>query len=112
MSSDGEINVSVNAEGADDAVGELGGDAGGGVPGGGGLGGGGGGGGGKGGGGKFGKLLSRIAGLLAFLGPILKVLGVVAKVLEAFVAPLAIVLLRLLRPVLQILIVSDEPSWG
>lgn len=108
MSSDGEISVSVNAEGTEDAVGEMGGDAGGGVPGGGG-GGDGGDGGGR-GGGKFGKLLTRIAGLLALLGPILSVLGVVSGVLEAFVAPLAVVLLRLLQPVLATLI-QVLPVW-
>jgi len=119
MSSDGQISVSVNAEGTEDAVGQLGDNAVAeqqaagnqaaaevqqveAIPGG--DGGDGGGGGGRGGGGRFGKLLTRIAGLLAFLGPILKVLGVVSNVVEAFVAPLAIILLRLLQPVLMLLL--------
>lgn len=107
MSSDGEVEVSVRAEGVDEAAGEIGGDAGG-IPGGGGRDGDGGAGGR--GSGKFGKLLTRIAGLLAFLGPILNVLGVVSNVVEAFVAPLAILLLRLLQPAL-VKLLSVLPVW-
>jgi len=109
---DGEINVAVQAEGVDDAAGELGGDGGGGGGGdaAGGLGGGGGGGGGKKGLGSLGKILTKIAALLVFLGPILDVLGTVTKVLTAFVAPLAVMLLRLLSPVMKILI-KALPAW-
>jgi len=106
MSSDGEISVSVQAEGTEDAVGQMGGDGGAGVPGGGGDGGDGGGG----GGGRFGKLLSRVAAILAFLGPILKVIGVISDIVEAFVAPLAILLLRLLQPVL-VAFLRILPIW-
>ena len=99
---DGEINVSVRADGVDDAAGELGGEgseadasrqqsAGA-------------------GGGNMQKILVRIAALLAFLGPIFDVLGTVAKVMEAFVAPLAIILMRMLRPVLR-LMVQILPIW-
>jgi len=98
---DGEIEVSVKADGVDDAAGELGGD-------------------GSGssrdrqgaaaGRGEIGKLLVRIAGLLAVLGPILDVVSVVSKVMEAFVAPLAVILLRLLQPVLRFLLFV-LPLW-
>jgi hypothetical protein len=110
MSADGEVEVSVRAEGVDQAAGEMGGEtlaqtgdgaAAAGPPGGGG---------GRGGAGRFGKLLTRIATLLAFLGPILKVLGVASNILESFVAPLAIVLLRLLQPALRLLI-QVLPVW-
>jgi len=110
MSADGEVEVSVRAEGVDQAAGEMAGEtltqtgdgaAAAGPPGGGG---------GRGGAGRFGKLLTRIATLLAFLGPILKVLGVASNILEAFVAPLAIVLLRLLQPALRLLI-QVLPVW-
>ena len=98
--SDNDLTIDVNAEGVEDAAGEFedvsgaaAGDADGGAPGGGG-----------GGSGRFGKILSRLLGLLAFLGPILQVLEVVSKVLTAFVAPLAILLLRLLTPALRLLL--------
>jgi len=106
MSADGEIAVSVRAEGADEAAGELGGD-------GDGLGGGGPDapdGDGGGGGGRFGKLLSRIAGLLVFLGPIFDVLGAIAGVITAFVAPLAVMLLRILTPLIRLLL-TILPVW-
>jgi len=124
---DGEINVAVQAEGVDEAAGELGGDGAGaaeaeemaGQDGGDGAGavevaemggGDGGDGDGGGGGGRFGQLLARIATLLVFLGPILDVLGAVSKVLTAFVAPLAVLLMRLLAPVLRIMI-KVLPVW-
>lgn len=99
---DREVEVSVNAEGVDEAAGEMGGDAAtGGV----------GGPSGSGGGGRLGgKLIARLVGLLAVLGPILDVLGVVSQVLEAFVAPLAVVLLRILQPALRLLI-RVLPVW-
>jgi hypothetical protein len=109
MSSDGEINVSVQAEGTADAAGELGGDAGG-LPGGGGDGGGGDGGGGR--SGRFGQLLKRLATVIAFLGPILNVIGAISKVLEAFVAPVAVLLLRLLQPVLVFFLRLLPPFLG
>ena len=103
---DGEINVSVRAEGVDDAAGELGGD--GGASGRGGMGGG------DASSGdqqnRFLKLLGSIAALVAFFGPILDAVGTITTVMEAFVAPLAIVLLRLFEPALRLLI-SVLPAW-
>jgi hypothetical protein len=102
---EGEIEVAVQAEGTDEAVGEMGAAPDVGGPDVGGRGGDGGG-----GAGAFGKLLAKIAGLVVFLGPIFDVLGAVANVLTAFVAPLAVVLLRLLQPVLRLLI-AVLPVW-
>ena len=102
--SDRELNIEVNAEGVEDAAGEFedvsGATAGDGAPGGGG----------GGGGGRFGKVLTRLLALLAFLGPILDVLGAVSNVLTAFVAPLAVLLMRLLTPVLRLLL-RALPLW-
>jgi phage-related protein len=108
MSADGEINVQVNAEGVDEATGEMdaaGGGGGGdgeepgvGVPGGGG------------GGASSTKLLGSVVALLSFLKPITDILGVVSGVLQAFVAPLAITLLRLLQPALSLLL-KILPAW-
>lgn len=103
---DREVEVSVNAEGVDEAAGEMGGDAGG-VPGGadmaadaaGAA-----------NGRVSGKLLTRLLGTIALLGPILDVLGVVSNVLEAFVAPVAVLLLRLLQPTLRALL-RVLPVW-
>ena len=105
---DGEINVSVRADGVDDAAGELGGESGG--PGGDGGMGGGGSGRSGGQGNAFQKLLTRIAGLLVFLGPILDAVGVITNILTAFVAPLAVVLLRLLQPLIRLLL-AVLPIW-
>lgn len=103
---DGEVEVSVRADGVEDAAGEFDQAAG---PGGGGDGiTGGGGGGGK--AGTAGKLLARIATLLVFLGPILDVLGSVSGLLTAFVAPLAVMLQRLLQPVLRGML-KLLPKW-
>ena len=103
---DGEINVSVRADGVDDAAGELGSD--GGASGRGGMGGG------DASSGdqqnRFLKLLGSIAALVAFFGPILDAVGTITTVMEAFVAPLAIVLLRLFEPALRLLI-SVLPAW-
>jgi len=103
---DGEIELQVNADGVEDAAGELdetATDAGGGA--------GGGGGGGLGGtGGRMVRLLGAIVALLALVEPILDVLGVVSNVLKAFVAPLAVVLLRVLQPVLRLLL-ELLPVW-
>jgi len=111
MSANGEISVAVQAEGVDDATGELGGEGMGGGPGGGGLGGGDGdGGGGRGKGGALRKLLVRIAALLAFLGPLLDAVKPITAVMTAFVAPLASVLLRLLQPVLRFML-QLLPGW-
>ena len=89
---DGEVEVAVRAEGVDEAAAEMGGD-----------GGGGGDGDGDGlataiGGGIVGGLISEL------LGPLLTVLDPVKQILQAFVAPLAVVLLRLFTPVLRLLI--------
>jgi len=103
---DGEIELQVNADGVEDAAGELdetATDAGGGS-------GGGGGGGGMGGTGRMVRLLGAIVGLLALFEPILDVLGVVSNILKAFVAPLAVVLLRVLEPVLRLLL-ELLPVW-
>ena len=104
---DGEIEVSVRADGVDDAAGELGGD--GGASGRGGMGGDGRG---RSGGQQntFTKLLTRIAGLIVFLGPILDAIGVITNILTAFVAPVAVVLLRLLQPLIRLLLFV-LPIW-
>jgi len=106
MSANGEISVAVQAEGVDDATGDLGGE---------GLGGDGpdapdGGGGGGGGIGRMGSILTRILGLIAFLGPIFDVLKAASSVLTAFVAPLAVLLIRLLAPAMRLLIFI-LPVW-
>ena len=102
---DGEIELQVNADGVEDAAGELDETAtetgGGGGGGGGGLGG---------TGGRMVRLLGAIVGLLALIEPILDVLGVVSNILKAFVAPLAVVLLRVLQPVLRLLL-ELLPVW-
>jgi len=105
---DGEIELQVNADGVEDAAGELdetatepGGGAGGGGRRGGGVGG---------AGGRMVRLLGAIAGLLALIEPVLDVLGVVSNVLKAFVAPLAVVLLRVLQPVLRLML-ELLPVW-
>jgi len=100
---DGEVEVSVQAEGVDEAAGEMAPDAAG-------VGGPDGAGGGGGRGRIGGKLITRLLGVLAFLGPILDVIGVVANVLTAFVAPVAVLLLRLLQPVLRLMI-RVLPVW-
>jgi hypothetical protein len=99
MSADGEIDIAVRAEGAEDAAAELSGG-----------GGAGGGGGGEGGlrqsirGGIIGGLLSQL------LGPLLDLLTPMLKILQAALAPLAALLLRLLSPVLRWLI-QLLPTW-
>jgi hypothetical protein len=88
---DGQVEVSVRADGVEDAAGEMAPDAAGadiGGPGGDG----------RGGGRLGGKLIGRLLGLLAFLGPILDVIGVMSQILEALIAPFAVVLLRFLQP--------------
>lgn len=102
-----DVEIGVQAEGVEDAVGEVppgeAGDAGGGGMGGGGRGGGG-------VGGKLGKLLGIVATILAFGEDIFKVIGVVSSVLRAFLAPVAVLLLRLLGPTLRALL-SVLPVW-
>jgi hypothetical protein len=110
MSANGEIEIAVTAEGADQAAQDLAGDGdggGGGPP----LGGGGGGDGG--GGGLRGNLKAgAIAGLLmSLLGPLLDVLNPIMKILQAFLAPLATFLMRLFQPVLQVLLTKVLPMW-
>lgn len=102
--SDGEINIQVNAEGSEDAAAELAeGDDGGGPPGGGG----------GGGQGLRGNLRAgAIAGaLLSAVGPLIDVLDPILKVLQAFLAPVAVLLMRLLQPVLRFLISKVLPAW-
>jgi len=108
MSADGEVEVQVQAEGVDDAAQELGGE-------GGGIGGGGGGppggdddGGGI--GGKLGRLLKVVGAVVAVLGPLLKFIEGIFGVLEAFLAPIALIVLRLLSPFLQFFI-RLLPQW-
>lgn len=102
MSTNGDIEIAVQAEGVEDATGDLGGDGGGG---------GGGGGGGAGGltdalkGGIIGGLLSQA------IGPLLDVLNPILNALTAFLAPLAVFLLRLFQPVLRVLFNRVLPAW-
>jgi len=93
---DGEIKVDVNAEGVEEASGELAE----GVPD---PEGGGGGGGGT---GLSQTLRGGIIGglLVSALGPLLDIVDPILKILQAFVAPLAVVLLRLIQPVLVLLL--------
>jgi hypothetical protein len=101
MSADGEINVAVRAEGADDAADELaqrgGGDGGGG------------------GGGLTGALrgagvLAILASVLDLLGPVGDFLDAIFNILKAFLAPIGLIIFRLLSPVLRLL-VSLLPAW-
>ena len=122
---DGEVNVRVNAEGVGEAAQEFEeatGDGGGGLPGistpDGDTGG---------GGGMMGQLMSSIGsmsgtmmgvlgalglivGLLATLKPVQKMIEGLFKILQAFVAPLAVMLMRLLSPVLGFLM-RLLPIW-
>lgn len=98
MSTDGDIEISVRAEGAEDAAGDLAEQGGG-------------------GGGDGGSLASRAgrAGtigliLASLLGPLLNLLDPMLKILQAALAPLAVMLLRLLQPVLRFLI-QLLPAW-
>jgi len=101
-----DVEIAVQAEGVEDAVGEVPpGEEAGMVGGGDGAGGGGGF-----GGGKLGKILGVIGSLLAFGEDIFKVVGVVSSVLRAFLAPVAVLLLRLLAPTLRALL-SVLPIW-
>ena len=110
MSANGEIEIAVTAEGADQAAQDLadGGDGGDGPP----LGGGGGGGDGGGGGLRGNLKAGAIAGvLMSLLGPLLDVLNPIMKILQAFLAPLATFLMRLFQPVLQVLLTKVLPMW-
>lgn len=106
MSANGDIEIAVTAEGADDAAAEL---AEGGEAEGGGMAAAAGGGG---GGGLRGNLRAgAIAGaLLSVIGPLLDILNPIMKILQAFLAPLSIMLMRLLSPVLRVLI-RLLPAW-
>ena len=94
---DGEVEVAVRAEGVDEAAADMGGD-----------GDGDGGRGGRGGRGGDGGLSTAIRGgivgglISSALEPLLKVLDPVLQILQAFVAPLAVLLLRILTPVLRL----------
>jgi len=102
---DGEINVNVRADGVDEAAEDVADD--------GGMGLGGGDGGGE---GRVGGLAQSIKGgivgglVASLLGPLLDVFEPFVKILQAFVAPLAQVLLRLFTPVLRFLI-QLLPAW-
>jgi len=98
-----DVEIAVQAEGVEDAVGEVPpGEA----PAGGEEGGLAGGGGGRG----LGKILGVLAAVLTFAEDILKVVGVVSSVLRAFLAPVAVLLLRLLQPFLRAMI-GVLPVW-
>ena len=90
-----DVEIAVQAEGVEDAVGEVppGEETG--------MGDGADGGGDGRGGGRLGRLLGVIATLLAFTEDIAKVIGVVSSVLRAFLAPVAVLLLRLLAPFIR-----------
>jgi len=103
-----DVEIAVQAEGVEDAVGEVppgeapaGGEEGGLV---------GGGGGGGAGGGKLGKILGILATVLVAAEDIFKVVGVVSSILRAFLAPVAVLLLRLLQPTMRMLL-SALPLW-
>jgi len=103
-----DVEIAVQAEGVEDAVGDVpegeapaGGEEGGLV---------GGGGGGGAGGGKLGKILGILATVLVAAEDIFKVVGVVSSVLRAFLAPVAVLLLRLLQPFLRAMI-GVLPVW-
>lgn len=105
MSANGEIEIAVTAEGAEDAAAELANAGGGGEGGGGGLGGGGG------GGLRTAVTGGLVGGLLSeALGPLLEVLQPMLDILSAFLAPVAAMLLRLLSPVLRTMI-QLLPAW-
>lgn len=122
----GELNVTVQSEGTDEAAeqvqGATEGDGGGGL-----LSGISGPAGGGGGGGALGSLMGTLSGmssammgilgavgliaaLLASLKPIQKMIGALFKVIQAFVMPLAVMLMRLLSPVLGFLL-RLLPIW-
>ena len=98
-----DVEIAVQAEGVEDAVGDVpegeapaGGEEGALVGGGGGRG--------------LGRILGILASVLTFAEDILKVVGVVSSVLRAFLAPVAVLLLRLLSPFLRAMI-SVLPVW-
>jgi len=103
MSADGEITVEVSAEGTDEAAEQLAGDgetdtA---TPGGG-------------GGDGLSKSIKGgiVGGLLAVgLGSLLDVLSPMLEILDAFLAPIAAIILRALQPVLGILLTRLLPAW-
>ena len=103
---DGEVNVAVRAEGVEDATGEFDSDAAGGD--------GGGGGGGMGqltsDTGRILKVLGVIAAIIAIFEDVLDLVTVVADIARAFIAPLAVILMRLFQPVLRILL-QLLPAW-
>jgi hypothetical protein len=101
MSTDGDIEISVRAEGAEDAAGDLAEQGGGG----------GGDGGGPGGlAGRAGRSGTLGFVLGALLGPILNILEPILGILQAFLAPVALILLRVFQPVLRLL-VRILPIW-
>ena len=104
--SDGEVSVAVRAEGVEVAAGEMDPDAAAAT-------------GGESGGPmgqvsqdttRIVKILGVIAAVIAIFEDVLDLVTVVANILRAFVAPLAIILMRLFQPVLRILL-QLLPAW-
>jgi len=60
--------------------------------------------------GSIGRLLGLATALLAALGPLKDMLGGVLNVLSAFLAPMAMMLMRIFQPVLRLLI-QLLPAW-
>jgi len=102
MSADGEVQVQVSAEGVDDAAEEL-------SEGGGGAGGGGG----DGPSGVRGSLRAGLAAgvITSLAGPLLEVLDPILSALQAFLAPVAALALRLLAPYLRAFLTKVLPKW-
>ena len=103
---DGEVSVAVRAEGVEDAAGEMDPDAAAAT-------------GGESGGpmgqvskdtSRIVKVLGVIAAVIAIFEDVLNLVAVVANILRAFVAPLALILMRLFQPLLRDLI-RLVPAW-
>ena len=105
---DGEVSVSVRAEGVEDAAGEMDPDAAAAT---------------RGGGGgddplaataanttRMVKLLAVLGAIFAVFNDVLEIFATVSAILQAFVAPLAVILMRLFQPVLRILL-ELLPAW-
>lgn len=112
MSADGEVEVKVSSDGADEAAEDLSDASATGV--------GGGGGGAMAGGGqqdllgrslKGGALLAGVKIIAELLGPITDYISGVLEVLQAFLAPLSLVIVRLLSPFLQFMVTRVLPAW-
>lgn len=107
MSANGEVEVAVRAEGVDDATGEFDPSAADG---------------GDGGGdqtniaqtatntGKMVKTLAILGAILSVFNDLLQIVGIISSIARAFIAPLAVMLLRLFQPVLGLLF-QILPAW-